>query len=441
MIVKLKQRFIKLFIVERNNMIDSSKFVVLDVETNGLSSERDDLLSISIYKPDTNEFYDRFLPLELQSSVLTTEINGITKKMLKDKKPLTQDEFNEVCERFELKSRTILTYGDLDKRFIKRYLARHKIKGFDELAFRNIKDNIISTAYTNGLLTKDNLCIAFGIQGVKDVHSGHNDCVLEWELFKFIDERLLFVSYTNEFCPEGVNHRRESWYIYEFSNDYIVPVSFLHTHPKFKKILKLPEIDIEYEEVFRLEFSKKCSPVYAYQPAGVASEHLITTMLSANRLDSREFLYNNKKKLNYLGSILAEEVETVYYTENSDGTISAVDKEHEKHVEAMNKQTLAIKKEIGPIVEYIKKEIFKGNQILSQELIINNDYNLLGLCDFSNKYGCLECKWHLYNFGFNKRYLDEFKYQLYITSNGRPTYIMVGSENDIVIQRVKFNIK
>ena len=52
MIVKLKQRFIKNFIVERNNMIDSSKFVVLDVETNGLSSERDDLLSISIYKPD-----------------------------------------------------------------------------------------------------------------------------------------------------------------------------------------------------------------------------------------------------------------------------------------------------------------------------------------------------------------------------------------------------
>ena len=430
MIAKLKQRFIKLFIVKRNNMIDSSKFVVLDVETNGLSSERDDLLSISIYKPDTNEFYDRFLPLELQSSVLTTEINGITKEMLKDKKPLTQDEFNDVCEQFELKSRTILTYGDLDKRFIKRYLERHKIKGFDELAFRNIKSNIISTAYTNGLLTKDNLCIAFGIQGVKDVHSGHNDCLLEWKLFKFIDERLLFVSYTYEFCPEGIHHRRESWYIYEFSNDYIVPVSFLHTHPKFKKILKLPEIDIEYEEVFRLEFSKKCSPVYAYQPAGVASEHLIKRMLSANSVDSSDFLYNNKKKLKYLGSILAEEVETIYYTENNDGTISAIDKEHEKRVQAINKQTLALKKEIGQIVDYIKNDIFKGNQILSQELIVNDKYNLLGLCDFSNEYGCLECKWHMYEHRSNKRYLDEFKYQLYITSNGRP----------LVIQKVKFNI-
>ncbi len=422
-------------------MIDKSKFVVLDVETNGLSSERDDLLSISIYRPDTNEYYDRFLPLELQSAVLTTEINGITNKMLAGKKPLAQDEFDEICGRFELTQRTILTYGDLDKRFIKRYLTRHKIKGFENLNFRNIKDNIISTAYTNGLLTKDNLCIAFGIEGVKDVHSGHNDCTLEWKLFEFIDERILFVTYTNEFCPQGIEHRRESWYIYEFSNDYIVPVSFLHTHPKFKKLLKLPEIDIEFEEVFKLDFSKKCSPVYACQPAGVASEYLIKTMLSANHIDSREFLYNNKKKLSYLGSILAEEVETIYYTENSDGTISAVNKEHEKRVEALNKQTLAIKKEIGPIVNYIKSRIFKDDQILSQELIINEKYNLLGLCDFSNQYGCLECKWHAYNYGFNKRYLDEFKYQLFITSNGRPTYIMVGSENSLVIQKVKFNVK
>lgn len=420
-------------------MIDESKFVVLDVETNGLSSQRDDLLSISIFKPDTNEFFDRFLPLELQSCVLTTEINGITKEMLRGKKPLTQTEFDDLCKQFELKHRTILTYGNLDKTFIKNYLKRHKISGFDDLCFRNIKDNIISTAYTNGLLTKDNLCVAFGIKGVKEVHSGHNDCVLEWELFKFIDERFLFVSYTNEFCPNGIKHRRESWYIYEFSNDYIVPVSFLHTHPKLKKILKLPEIEIEFDEVFKFEFSKKCSPKYAYQPAGIASEYLINRMLSANHIDNQEFLYKNKMKLTYLGSILAEDVETVFYTENQDGTLRAVDNEHKKHIEAINKQTLAIKKEIGPIIDYIKNDIFKGEQILSQELIINLNYNLLGLTDFSNKFGCLECKWHFND--YDKRYLDEFKYQLYVTSNGRPTYIMVGSANRLIIQRVKLIIK
>ena len=33
--------------------VDPSKYVVLDVETNGLSSIKHDLLSISIFKPDS----------------------------------------------------------------------------------------------------------------------------------------------------------------------------------------------------------------------------------------------------------------------------------------------------------------------------------------------------------------------------------------------------
>ncbi len=62
----------------------ASQYVVLDVETNGLSSLRDDLLSISIYQPDTQKNYiTDFLPLELDRDVYTTHINGITKKDLK----------------------------------------------------------------------------------------------------------------------------------------------------------------------------------------------------------------------------------------------------------------------------------------------------------------------------------------------------------------------
>ena len=99
----------------------ASDYVVLDVETNGLSSLRDDLLSISLYQPDTQKMHNRFLPLELNGDVYTTHINGITKKDLKKATPLTQDEVNALIDEFDLCNRTILTYGSLDEKFIKNY--------------------------------------------------------------------------------------------------------------------------------------------------------------------------------------------------------------------------------------------------------------------------------------------------------------------------------
>lgn len=417
-------------------MVDKTKYVVLDVETNGLSSKRDDLLSISIFMPDKDVYLDRFLPLELQNCVLTTEINGITDKMLKGKSPLTQEEFDQIVIDFELDKRTILTYGKLDKLFIKEYTSRHKIKGFDKLLFKNIKDDIISTAYTNGLLTKDNICRALGIEGVTDIHSGHNDCFLEWKLFEYMNGKKLFVAYNYEFCPSNIKHNHENWYIYEFSKDYILPVSYLHSHPKIIKVLQLPTFELQTTEVYKHSFSKKCSPEYAFQPAGIASEHLIKTMLDARRIDSIKFLTENKKKLKFLGYIEAPEIETILYEENDDGTLIAVNKKDQKYIDAMNRQTIEIKKEIGPLINFIKDEIFGGKEILTQELIVNTDYNLLGLCDFSNDQACLEAKWR-YN-PINKRDYDEFKYQLFITSNGRPCYIMSGSGDEILISRVDF---
>lgn len=59
-----------------------TKYVVFDVETNGLKSKKDDLLSISFYKPDDGKEYCKFLPLELNRKIVTTHINGITEKDL-----------------------------------------------------------------------------------------------------------------------------------------------------------------------------------------------------------------------------------------------------------------------------------------------------------------------------------------------------------------------
>ena len=167
-----------------SNNINPKDYVVLDVETNGTSSINDDLLSISIYKPDDKKTYDRYLPLELSDWVETTWINGITEEMLEDKEPLTQEEFDNLI---------ILTYGNIDERFIKNYLKRKKIKGFEKLSFYNFKHDIISSSFSEGNITKDNLCIVYGIDNVQKVHSGINDCILEWQLFNKMNKKKLIV--------------------------------------------------------------------------------------------------------------------------------------------------------------------------------------------------------------------------------------------------------
>ena len=48
----------------RSLAVDKSKYVVLDIETNGLYVS-DDVLSISIYKPDDGVSFNKYLPLEL----------------------------------------------------------------------------------------------------------------------------------------------------------------------------------------------------------------------------------------------------------------------------------------------------------------------------------------------------------------------------------------
>lgn len=383
--------------------INISKYVVLDVETNGLSSLKDDLLSISIYQPDTQKMYNKFLPLELNNDVYTTHINGITKKDLKKATPLTQTEVNELIDEFDLCNRTILTYGNLDEKFIKNYFRRKKLHGFEKMQFFNFKRNIISSRYSSGIITKDNLCLLYEIDNIQELHTGANDCLLEWELFKKLDNNKLLITQNK---------------VFEFSKDYIVPASYLVTYPNFKyHTQNLPHFKCISKVVKSFDVVSTKIKKFPTNFNGMTIEHLIKTMLDAEEIDSSAFLIQNKNKLKYIGK-LPSPYDEIYMSFNNDGTVSAVNQKDNSLAEELNTFILMLREEIVPLIEYIKKSIFKNKHILSQELVVHRDKNVLALCDLSSETAVLEIKTYtIVDF-------DKIGNQLYYECNGRDCYIM-----------------
>ena len=124
----------------------------------------------------------------------------------------------------------------------------------------------------------------------------------------------------------------------------------------------------------------------------------------------------NRNKLKKIG-ILPSDIHTIPVIFNDDGTVSAVNKEDKKQVEKVNKVTLIIKEEITPLIKYIKNNIFNNQPIMSQELVINKEDNVLAKCDLSTQDTILEIKTFVSK-------IDNLKYQLYYESNGRDIYIL-----------------
>ena len=380
-----------------------SKYVVLDVETNGLSSLNDDLLSLSIYKPDDEKIYNRFFPLELNKNVYTTHINGITKKDLKGMKALTQEEIDILISDFELDKRIILTYGSIDEKFIKNYFRRKNLNGFDKMNFYNFKHDIISSRFSSGLITKDNLCRVYGINNIKKIHSGINDCILEWELFKRMNGKKLLITHLN---------------VFEYSDDYIIPASYLSNYPNFKYHIKdLSKIGFKSEIVKKIKIDIKNIKKFETNISGMTIEHLINSMLSVIKIDSSEFLMNNKWKLKFIGK-LPSPYNEISVSFNPDGTISAVDDKNKEIVKTINDVTNKLKQSIEPVIKYISKNIFDNKQIYSQELVISEDKKVLALCDLSTEDAILEIKTS-YNLD-----IEPYKEQLYYCSKGRKCYIL-----------------
>lgn len=421
-------------------MLDKSKYVVLDVETNGLNVGFHDLLSISLYLPDKDKKYERYLPPEKNKKVFkeASEINGITDEMVIGQRPITQEEWNSLVAEFELNEREILHYGRIDQTFIKQYLSTHNISGFSKLTFHNIKKHFLTNSFSNGEYSKDNLCRGLGIEGVKEVHNGLNDCILEWKLFEKIDGEYVL-------CL-----RLGDWQmgLYKLDSNYYIPASRIRYFPNMKYAVDLPDIKVAYEEVYSLELSSKCKNKKDRwaQPAGFASERIIRAMLDAVNIEDDTFAKQNFKNLKLIGkfSYKPDDYEIPVIT-NSDGTLTAVREEDREMVEESNRVMLAIKAELPPLIKFVKEDIFKSKIINTQETVVDDQLKAFGYADFSNDCGCLEMKFSegmMDDYYFNKYHplINKHKYQLYILSKGRPMYLLIGAYSKFIILKTTFYV-
>ncbi len=228
--------------------------------------------------------------------------------------------------------------------------------------------------------------------------------------------------------------------VFEFNEDYIVPASYLVTYPNFKyHTQNLPRFKCSSRVVKEFEVVSRRIKKFPTNFNGITIEHLINTMLDVEKIDSSAFLIKNKSRLKYIGE-LPPSYDKIYMDFNSDGTVSAVDNKDKELVDELNKSILTLKTKIVPLVDYIKESIFKNKHILSQELVVHQDKNVLALCDLSSDSAVLEIKTYSI-IDFNK--LGD---QLFYESNGRDCYIMQivwsmeKSKITFVILKVEFEI-
>lgn len=387
---------------------DPAKFVVVDVETNGTSSIEDDLLAISLYRPDSGSKWTKLLPLEKNDHVYPekTEIHGIRDEDLVDATPLTQSEVNDLFAQFELSHRTLLHYGSLDERFIREYFARHGLAGSEKLVFYNFKHLICSPGIRSFSLAKDVLCVSLGIEGVSEIHSSINDCILEWKLFERLQGKVTLA------IP---SHRGYS--LYRYSKDYIVPASYLVRYSHLRDYIGAKQIGHTEQEIFRFEIPGERIKKFGGNITGITVEHLIKTMLHAKTCNNLPYLYRNKLQLEPL-SHQDDPTPSIPVKLNPDGTIQVLKDEYAGLEREINETQIQLKSLISPVVEFIKQNVLCDETILSQELVINEDSNVLAQCDLSDEKAILEVKTSIRN-------MDAFAEQIHYQKRGRDAYLLL----------------
>lgn len=405
--------------VDYKTSIDSfvGKYVVFDVETNGVRISNDDLLSISIYDLTIGKCYNRFLPLDLQPMVLTSWIHGITDEDLEGLQHITQEEINELIDFFDLNNKILLSYsggkGTFDSSVIINYCKRHNLVGFENLHYENIKSRLPHIGYGfEGLMSKDNICKLFKIDGIKKKHSGINDCILEWRLFEKIENQPLFFIDKN---------------LFKYNKGYIVPVSYLNKHPELIKYadISIPHIEgiptVVFEYAILPEVLRQVKK-FPTNITGIALENAINAILKAEKQDNIPFLVKNKNFLEYIGS-LDSRIMSIPIEVQKDGTLESLDSKYDDYIKEINKESKILTDSLSSVFDFIKQYIFKSGKILSQELVVSNDGKILSLCDLSNEECVLEIKTFKIS-SDNKLINTPLVRQLYYESKDRKTFVL-----------------
>ncbi len=129
----------------------------------------------------------------------------------------------------------------------------------------------------------------------------------------------------------------------------------------------------------------------------------------------------NKSHLEYVGS-LDSGITQIPVEAQKDGTMKSFDHRYDEYVKEVNEVTKLVTDCLSPVFDFIKKEIFTGDKIMSQELSIADDGKALALCDLSDKDNVLEIK----TFSVSEKdgsIRNSLARQLYYESKGRNTFV------------------
>ena len=153
--------------------------------------------------------------------------------------------------------------------------------------------------------------------------------------------------------------------MYKLNSNYIIPVTYLLQYRDISTYynIKIPNLCGIPTELFRIDLPHKLIRSIEKFPTnitGVTIEHMINTMLNAQPQNNKDFLINNSKNLEYIGSLDNRIISIpIFFTAN--GLIKEVADEDKEIISQINKTSKKISSAIHPLIDYIQNNILTSD--------------------------------------------------------------------------------